>query len=88
MAEHHFTQCELDSSVYYKGLSGHEFFILLLYVDEMLVAGTSPQIVSKLKKELASQFSMKDLGATKKIFWMTITRETKNSASFVTKSIH
>lgn len=40
----------------------------------MLVAGTSPQIISKLKKELASQFSMKDLGAAKKILGMTITR--------------
>ena len=41
----------------------------------MLVAGTSPQIISKLKKELASRFSMKDLGAAIKILGMTITRD-------------
>ena len=41
----------------------------------MLVSGTSPQIVNKLKKELASWFAMKDLGAAKKSLGMTITRD-------------
>jgi len=66
MAEHNFTQCELDPCVYYKRLPNAEFVILLLYVDDMLVAGTSPQIICQLKKELASRFAMKHLGAAKK----------------------
>ena len=54
MTEHNFTGCESNPCVYYKRLPSGEFFILLLYVDDMLVVGTSPQIVRKLKKELAS----------------------------------
>ena len=55
----------------------------------MLVVGTSPQIVSKLNKELASQFSIKDLGAAKKILGMTITRDRqKNVLTLSQKIIH
>ena len=75
MTEHNFTRCESDPCVYYKRLHNGEFFILLLYVDDMIVASTSPQIIRQLKKELASRFATKDLGAAKKILGMNITRD-------------
>lgn len=74
MAKHNFTRCKSDPCVYYKKLSSGEFVILLLYVDDMLVGGTS-QIIQKLKQQLAARFSMKDLGVAKKILGMTITRD-------------
>ena len=78
MVEHNFTWCELDLCIYHKRLPNGEFVILLLYVDDMLVAGSSQWIVGQLKKELAFWFAMKDLGATKKILGMTITRDRQN----------
>ena len=77
MIEHNFTRCKSDPCIYYKKLPNGKFFILLLYVDVMLVAEASPKIVAGLKTKFASTFSMKDLGATKKILGMTITRDRK-----------
>ena len=51
---------------------------MLLYVDDMLVAGSNMQDINVLKKKLANSFAMKDLGATKKILGMRITRDMKN----------
>lgn len=77
MTEHNFTRCESDPCIYFKKLPSGEFIILLLYVDDMLVAGTNKRIVNELKQKLASKFAMKDLGAAKKILGMTITRDKK-----------
>jgi hypothetical protein len=43
----------------------------------MLVAGSNMQDINELKKKLANSFEMKDLGATKKILGMRITRDRK-----------
>ena len=61
---------------------------LLLYVDDMLVAGTSPQIIRQLKKELAFWFAMKDLGAAKKIVGMNITRDRQKKVLTLSKIIY
>ena len=42
-----------------------EVIILLLYVDDMLIAGACREEIDKLKKELSREFSMKNLGAAK-----------------------
>lgn len=75
MIEHNFLRCESNPCVYYKQLPTCEFFILLLYIDEMLVVGSSKRIVSELKAQLAKIFSMKDLGTAKKILRMKINRD-------------
>ena len=38
-----------------------------LYVDDMLIFGTSLQVVCETKKFLGSKFDMKDIGNTKVI---------------------
>jgi len=45
MAKHEFIRCEFDPCLYFKRLTNGEFFILLLYVDDMLVTGSSLRIV-------------------------------------------
>jgi len=40
--------------------------MLLLYVDDMLVAGFSMKEIVNLKAILAEEFSMKDLGPARK----------------------
>lgn len=43
-----------------------DFVILLLYVDDMLVAGPNKDHLKELKAQLATEFEMKDLGPTNK----------------------
>ena len=54
------------------------YIILLLYVDDMLVAGSNMQDINVLKRKLAKSFVMKDLGVSKQIIGMRITRDIKN----------
>ena len=51
--------------MYYNKLSGGEYIYLLLYVDDMLITSKSRFVIDKLKKDLSSEFEMKDLGEAK-----------------------
>ena len=51
---------------------------MLLYVDDMLVAGSNMQAINVLKIKLANSFAIKDLGVAKQILGMRITRDKKN----------
>ena len=48
--------------------------VICLYVDEMLIFGTSLKVVCETKKLLGSKFDMKDLGETEVILGIKITR--------------
>jgi hypothetical protein len=78
MTEQGYSRCHSDHCVYLKKIENGSFIILLLYVDDMLVAGSNMQDINVLKKKLANSFAMKDLGAAKKILGMRITRDRKN----------
>ena len=51
---------------------------MLLYVDDMLVAGPNKDRVRELKARLARKFDMKDLGPANKILGMQIQRDRNN----------
>eukprot|EP00253_Pinus_taeda_P004050 PITA_04050 len=69
--------CRLKKSLY--GLKqAPSYIILLLYVDDMLVAGSNMQEINVLKRKLANSFAMKDLGAAKQILGMRKTTDRKN----------
>ncbi|KAK3005002.1 hypothetical protein RJ639_017871 [Escallonia herrerae] len=61
----------------WKTPSSKDFIILTLYVDDILVASSSMGRINELKKELASTFSMKNLGDTKQLLGMRTTRDKK-----------
>ena len=77
MSEQGYTRCQSDHYVYLKKNDG-SYIILLLYVDDMFVAGSNMQEINVLKIKLANSFSMKDLGAAKQILGVRITRDGKN----------
>ena len=66
MIEQGFSICHSDHCVYFKMLNNGSYIILLLYVDDMLVAGSNMQDINVLKKKLSNSFAMKDLGDAKK----------------------
>ncbi|KAL6317904.1 hypothetical protein AAG906_030811 [Vitis piasezkii] len=61
-----FKRCEADHCCYVKFFD-NSYMILLLYVGDMLIAGSDIEEINNLKKQLSKQFTMKDLGATKQI---------------------
>ncbi|GKC57814.1 retrovirus-related pol polyprotein from transposon TNT 1-94 [Tanacetum coccineum] len=70
----------MDHCCYLKKV-GSSSIILLLYVDDMLVAGSDVTKIKKLKRKLSQKFKMKDLGPAKQILGMSIIKyKTKMSA--------
>ncbi|KAH9651790.1 hypothetical protein KPL70_026888 [Citrus sinensis] len=56
-----------DNCAYYKRFEDNDSIILLLYVDDMLIAGPNKDRIQELKAQLAREFEMKDLGPANKI---------------------
>ncbi|KAE8723109.1 Retrovirus-related Pol polyprotein from transposon TNT 1-94 [Hibiscus syriacus] len=80
-----FTRCQADHCYYIKRFD-NSFIILLLYVDDMLVAGSNMQEIINLKQKLSKQFAMKDLGAAKQILGMRIKRDTKSGTLMLSQA--
>ena len=74
MGNNDFLRCHADHYYYVKNF-GDSYIILLLYIDDMLIAGECKLKIDKLKRELSKEFAMKDLGAAKQILGMRITRD-------------
>ena len=71
MGKSGYTRSEEDHYYYFKHFD-NLYIILLLYVDDILIAGPSIEEIKNLKRELSKQFEMKDLGSAKQIFGMKI----------------
>ena len=80
-----FKRCEVDHCCYVKSFD-NSYIILLLYVDDMLIAGSSIEEINNLKKQLSKQFAMKDLGVAKKILGMRIIRNKANGTLKLSQS--
>ena len=72
-----FKRCEADHYCYVKFFD-NSYIILLLYVDDMLITGSSTEEINNSKKQLSKQFAMKDLEAAKQILGMRIIRDKAN----------
>ena len=66
-----FKRCEIDHCCYSK-FFGNSYIILLLYVDDILIIGSSIKEINNLNKQLSKQFAMKNLRAAKQILGMRI----------------
>ncbi|CAM8980353.1 unnamed protein product [Rhodiola kirilowii] len=73
MSNSKFTRCQDDHCCYVRK-SDNSYIILLLYVDDMLIAGECKLEIEKVNMDLSKEFTMKDLGAAKQILGMTIIR--------------
>jgi hypothetical protein len=71
-----YTRCAMDHCCYVKHFNA-SYIILLLYVDDMLIAGSNMVEINKLKRQIqmSEEFEMKDLGAAKQILGMSISRD-------------
>jgi len=78
MLSQKYVRSEYDHCVYFKQLKNGMFIILVLYVDDMLLASKSIDEINRLKTQMARTFDMKDLGAVRQILGMEIFRDRSN----------
>ena len=77
MVSHEYKRTDAYHCVYFRKFTDGNFIILLLYVDDMLIAGNDSKLIGKLKERLFKSFDMKDLGPAKQMLCMRITRDRK-----------
>lgn len=56
-----FNRCHSGPTVYTKR-QGSDFFILVLYVDDLILTGSSSSMIQNVKEPLMGQFAMTNLG--------------------------
>lgn len=61
------------------------YVIICLYVDDMLIMGTSKDVINQTKKMLHSSFEMKDMGIADMILGIRIQR---NSDGYILTQSH
>ena len=57
-----FTQSVSDPCIYTSTTESDGLFILAVYVDDLLLAGTSQQKIAQVKADLGKRFQLKDMG--------------------------
>eukprot|EP00253_Pinus_taeda_P018477 PITA_18477 len=78
MLSQKYVRIEYDHCVYFKQLNNGVFIILVLYVDDKLLASKSIEEINRLKAQIARTFDMKDLGGARQILGMEIFRDKSN----------
>ena len=68
-----FKQCVLDNCLFVKHI-GSEMYLISLYVDDILIAGTDLHEVKRIKQQFTEHFEMKDMGELNYYLGMKITR--------------
>ena len=56
-----FSRCHSDPNVYTKKVGNH-LIILVLYVDDLILTGSDPKLLTHVKSSLKQNFEMSDLG--------------------------
>eukprot|EP00253_Pinus_taeda_P014642 PITA_14642 len=61
LLESGFSRCYSDNTVYTKKV-GNSLIILILYVDDLILTGSDPNLINHVKSSLKKKFEMTDLG--------------------------
>lgn len=75
LLEYGFVQSENDHSLFTKKQYA-DFIILLIYVGDVILTGTSPHLISNIKSFIHQRFQIKDLGPLKFFLMLEILRST------------
>jgi hypothetical protein len=73
-----YTRNEYDHCVYFKKLNNGIFIILVLDVDDVILARKRIIEINRLKAQMARTFDMKYLGAAKNTLSMEIFKDKRN----------
>lgn len=62
------------------------FVLVLLYLDDILIASIDKTQIEKLKTALSREFKMKDLGSAKRILGMELVRDRCRNTLLIAQS--
>ena len=68
--------------------TGHILLIIVLYVDDLLIAGNDRKEILRVKKELMKVFKMKDLGVVQEFLGIEVTRNRANRTLRLSQSFY
>lgn len=74
MKDYGFKASEADPCLYVKH-EEQEVIVVIIWVDDLIIAGSCKQIIQDFKAAISKRFSMKDLGALKWILGVEIKRD-------------
>ena len=77
MENHDFSKIMCDYCVFVKKFGDNDF-ILLLYVDDILIVDGDASKIDNMKREPSKSFAVKDLRLAKQIIGMKISRDRKS----------
>ena len=80
-----FISSQNDPCLYVRHLT-NSILMIALYVDDLLIAGSSITEVKTLKSKLSSRFEMKDMGAARVMLGLMITRDRATRRVFISQS--
>ena len=64
-----------------------EYFIIAVYVDGLVIAGTTQEAIMKFKQQIKGKFECKDLGELDRILNIEITRTVEGNL-FLSQSLY
>lgn len=73
LAQFGFKSCHGDHTIFVKGVN-EVFLVVLVYVDDILIASTSDAAVVEFKEQLSSAFQLRDLGTPQFFLGIEIAR--------------
>ena len=74
MRSYGFHVSEADTCVYVKK-SGQDTLVVLIWVDDLIIAGSNVSMIADFKAAISRRFMMKDLGALKWIIGVEVKRD-------------
>ncbi len=77
-----FKSSQNDPCLYFRH-NGKDITLICLYVDDLLIAGSDKNDISKIKGELSSRFEMKDLGPATTMLGVEISRDRTAKKLFI-----
>ena len=80
-----YKRSEIDHCLYTKQAKDGSLLILILYVDDMLIASRHMVEISALKSKMAKVFDMKDMGEASHILGMCIHRDRSKKLLYISQ---
>ena len=69
-----FSRCAFDPCLYYRQRAETELYVTV-YVDDLVMAGSSDAVIMEFKAELSARYDMKDLGEVQYVLSMEVSRD-------------